>query len=71
MATLTSKEHVEKELEKAGIEICLTRKIGYNAHRLVYESFGHFVVNAKAGTAHDHAQIFAQTFGNITISINN
>jgi predicted Fe-Mo cluster-binding NifX family protein len=71
MKNLANKIEVANELKNAGIEICLTRTVGYNAFNLVYETYGLFVVNAKAGTCHKKVREFCANFSNINICINN
>ena len=71
MNILSSKEHVINELKKAGINICLTRTVGYNAFNLVYESYGFFAVNAVDGTSIDLVDDFKKLYSNINILIGN
>jgi hypothetical protein len=71
MNILSSKEHVISELKKAGINICLTRTVGYNAFSLVYESYGFFCVNAIDGTSFEATQNFQKLYSNINILIGN
>ena len=69
MRTLVSKNHVSKELEKAGILICRSRTIGPNCFNLIAESYNQFTVNAKAGTEYNKVKEFTQQFLNVTILI--
>jgi len=71
MTTLQSKDQVKQELQKAGIEICTTRTVSYNSFNLIHESYGFFVVNAKAGTSFDKVRWFTSCFSNINICIDN
>ena len=71
MKTLTSKAEVKNELEKAGIEICNTRTVGYNSFNLIYETYGFFVVNAKNSADYKKVREFTSVFSNINICINN
>jgi hypothetical protein len=71
MNALKSKEQVNTELKNAGINICLQRTVGHNSFHLVYETYGHFVVNAVAGTDYRRTREFTQKFHNITILIDN
>lgn len=69
MKKLVSKDHVSKEIEKAGILICRSRTIGPNCFNLIAESYSQFTVNAKAGTDYNKVKEFTQQFLNITILI--
>lgn len=71
MTKLLNKQDVQSKLTSFGIEICNSRTVGYNSFSLIYETYGHFVVNAKAGTDYKIVREFGSTFSNITILINN
>ena len=71
MSKLLSIQEAKSQLAKNGIEICLSRKIGCNSFKLVSESYGHYTVNAVAGTSHEAAKRLEKMFCNITILIDN
>jgi len=71
MKNLQTKEHVKSELRNAGINISLTRTVGYNSFNLVYETYGFFVVNAVAGTNFETVRNFTKIWDNINICIDN
>ena len=71
MPTLKNKDEVLNELKSANIEICCTRKVGYNSFRLVYESYGLFLVNATKDVTPEATKEFQTKFNNIIITIDN
>ena len=70
MNQLRTKKQVTEELNKAGINICLTRSVGCNSFNLVHECNRFFTVNAIAGTEFETTKKFSQTWSNINILIN-
>ena len=71
MKKLQNKQDVSEKLSNSGINICLTRSAGINCFYLITEHYGHFAVNAMAGTDFEKVREFTSTYNNITITVNN
>lgn len=67
---LQNKTHVKDELNKANINIGLSRCAGVNSFNLVWESYNHFAVNAAPQTTIEQVRNFTKVWDNITILIN-
>lgn len=71
MKNFNSKEEVKRELENAGINICVTRTVSHNGFNLVYESYGLFVVNVAPNPDYTKIRKFESEWSNIIMTINN